>query len=130
MKGRQFDTNHWFFSDHDGSLTPEYSTFIAHAFSRGKVPAKYQVPGQEMSAVQYVKRLLATATVNAHAEFVIKNLKSAYRMRGQKDIQIGLFDFGKIDIRQQYDVGDKDDILPDEPAEVPEGENEDWAFGQ
>ena len=68
--------------------------------------------------------------MNAHAEFVIKNLKSAYRMRGQKDIQIGLFDFGKIDVRQQYDVGDKDDALPDKPAEVPEGENEDWAFGQ
>lgn len=52
---------------------------------------------------------LAAETVNAHAEYVVKNLKSAYRQRGQGDKQIGLFDFRVLSVGGGVLGADNDD---------------------
>ena len=50
------------FSHHGGGVVPAYAHFIGQLFCRGQVPAKFQVPGRELSAVRYAQYYLA-ATV-------------------------------------------------------------------
>ena len=97
------------FSHHGGGMVPEYANLVGRLFCRGQVPAKFQVSGRELSAVRYAQYYLAAETVNAHAEYVVKNLKSAYKQRGQRDKQIGLFDFRVLSVGGGVLGADNDD---------------------
>lgn len=105
------------FSHHGGGVVPDYAHFIGQLFCRGQVPAKFQVPGREVSAVRYAHYYLAAATVNAHAEYVVRNLKSAYKQRGQGDKRIGLFDFSVLSAGGGVLGADNDDESAGEAAE-------------
>ena len=94
-----------------GGISSGFDEFLVKAFSKDDTMAFGQWGTSIRSTLQYARHTITATIVNAHAEYVIGNMRSAFAARGKRGVEMAWWHANNFPQHRFADVFD--DVIED-----------------